>query len=132
MKNNTKNMNCYTGNSRTNWKGSSAVGFTRCFLRPRWLPWFIRVFLCRLLTRSSLVTVIVGTVTVFFEWTTDIMEVAMTRRKRTKHVSEALACFTILLLLLLLWWCWWMETNGSWYKSKKIKDNDNFALEWSH
>jgi hypothetical protein len=103
-------QNYYTGNSRANWKESSPVGFTRCFLGPpRWLPWFIHVFLFELIrgsrARSSLVTLIIGTVTMFLEWTIYIKEVDMTRRKRIKHVSEVLTCFTILLLCCCAFSC---------------------------
>jgi hypothetical protein len=48
---------------------------------------------------------IIGTVTMFLEWTIDIKEVDMTRRKRIKHVGEVLTCFTILLLCCCAFSC---------------------------
>ena len=125
----------YTGNSRA-CNGCSTVGFTRCSLGPRRLPWFIHVFLCHFwwccsrawFSRDTLAVVI----PVLIEWT-DIEEVAKTRRKRIKHVSEALTCFTI---VLFFGGCLSLSCDGCSVGEESGVNieflRDNFALFWSH
>ena len=102
----------YRGNSRA-WNGCSIVGFTRCFLVPRWLPWLILVFLCQVLCSSRAWPSWISSV--FLEWTDMKEVVAKTRRKRIKHViSEALTwCWcTILLFLVVTFLVSWEWMKG--------------------